>query len=151
MRNVVLIGHPDPARLEELVDTFEANNFRCLTAQSGAEALSSVARYGPQLAVLHVDLPEVEGTDVCLRIKQEEATKKVGVLLIGKDGSEERFVGAEVGADAYLAEPYDDDALLEKVRELFDTLHLNVRQYISEDAETGDGGDASDDDDGRQR
>ena len=40
---------------------------------------------------------------------------------------------------------------VEKVRELFDTLHLNVRQYISEDAETGDGGDASDDDDGRQR
>ena len=127
MRNVVLIADPDPFRLEVLLDGFEAMGFQCLTATTGSDALATAGSYVPQLAILHAELPEVEGTDVCLRLKQEPRTQKIAVLLIGKDAHEERFVGSEVGADAYLPEPYTEEDLFVRVRQMFDELRLNDR------------------------
>ena len=127
MRNVLLIAHPDPARLEALVDGLAAEGYQCLAAATGTEALATAANYVPKLAVLHTELPEVQGTDVCLRLKQEPKTQGVAVLLIGKDATEERFVGQEVGADAYLPEPYTDRALFNEIRGLFRKLTLNAR------------------------
>jgi len=127
MRNVVLLALRDQEVAEGLVDKLEAAGFSCLLAESGSAALATAQSYKPQLAVLHADLPEVQGTDVCLRLKQEPATQGIAVLLIGKDAAQERFVGTEVGADAYLAEPCTDDVVGEKIREMFSTLLLNAR------------------------
>ena len=127
MRNVVLIAHPEAERQEILVDGLEKLGYLCLTAASGGEALATAASYQPQLAVIHTDLPEVEGTDVCLRLKQEVGTETIAVLLIGKDSHQERFVGTEVGADAYMSEPYRDEDLFDKIRDLFRSLVLNAR------------------------
>jgi len=127
MRNVILIAAPDEERLEAMSECLETAGYRCLTAMSGAAALATAASYAPQLAILFADLPEVQGTDVCLRLKQEGATAHVAVVLIGKDSPQERFVATEVGADRYLADPVDDKTLLDAVRELFSKLVLNAR------------------------
>lgn len=127
MRNLVLIAHADPLRLESLADALDAAGYRCLTALTGGDALATAASYGPQLAIVHVDLPDVQGTDVCLRLKQEPGTAATALLLIGKDSTQERFVGTEVGADAYLAEDAGEEIIVAKVRDLFRTLVLNAR------------------------
>jgi DNA-binding response OmpR family regulator len=127
MRNLVLIACADDLLLKTLASTLEKAGFVCLTANSGAEALATALGYGPQLAILHADLPDVQGTDVCLRLKQEPKTEKIAVLLVGKDTMQERFVGQEVGADAYLVGPCAGDTLVQKVRELYSALVLNAR------------------------
>lgn len=127
MRNIVLVAHPDPERVEALCDSLSDCGYSCLTAQTGPEAMATALNYRPQLAVLHVDLPEVQGTDVCLRLKQEEATQKMAIMLIGKESVQERFVSKEVGADVYVSEPVDNSVIIEKVRDLFSNLLLNAR------------------------
>jgi DNA-binding response OmpR family regulator len=62
-------------------------------------------------------LPDVQGTDVCLTLKQEQPS--IAVILLGPESKQERFVGNEVGADAFLVEPVESAKLVEKVREVF--------------------------------
>ncbi len=117
MQRVVLIAHTDEARIEQYLDALDAAGFHCLAARTGSEALEAAASYGPDVAVLQIDLPEVQGTDVCLRLKQEQS--RLAVVLLGKESQQERFVGREVGADAFLIEPVEAPALVEKVKEVF--------------------------------
>jgi DNA-binding response OmpR family regulator len=119
VQKVVLIAHEDPATMERLLDALDATGFRCLAAHTGSEALTTAASYRPQVAVLQIELAEVQGTDVCLRLKQEAATQEMLVLLLGTESAQERFVSNEVGADAFLVEPVDNDQLVATVRELF--------------------------------
>ena len=126
MKNVVLIADPDPERLQTLVDRLEKAGFHTLTATNGSEALRTASGYSPQLAVLPAELPELQGTEVCLRLKQDPQTEKIVVVLVGKDSSlEDRFVGEQVGADAYITLPIDDAALVARVKELFEERKLN--------------------------
>ena len=126
MKNVVLVADPDPDRLAALVKRLETAGFHCLTASSGSEALRTASGYSPQLAVLPAELPELQGTEVCLRLKQDPQTEGIVVVLLGKDSSlEDRFVGEQVGADAYVAAPTDDKALVARIKELFEERGLN--------------------------
>jgi two-component system, OmpR family, response regulator len=127
MRNLVLFAHPEPAKLEELTDKLEGRGYRCLTARSGDEALAAVAQYAPQLVIAHADLPELQGTEVCLRLKQDPSTETIAVLLIAKEGAEERFVSNEVGADGYITEPFAAEELCTRVSDMFHALQLNAR------------------------
>lgn len=115
MRNVVLIAHEDPALVERYLDALDAAGFNCLTTHDGSGALATALNYSPALCILQVNLPEVQGTDVCLRLKQEVADLRV--VLLGSDTPQERFVSNEVGANAFLAEPVDPETLVSTVKQ----------------------------------
>src|SRR5687767_13951597 len=101
MRNLVLLAHPDPAAIQPVSDGLEAMGYHTLTAASGAEALAQVMRYSPQMVIARADLPEIQGTEVCLRLKQDPATETIAVVLLVKsDNFGDRFVSEQVGADA---------------------------------------------------
>ncbi len=114
-----MISHSDEALVEKYLDALDATGFRCLVARTGSEALTTAATYKPQLAVLQIDLPDVQGTDVCLTLKQEQP--EIAVILLGREDQQERFVGTEVGADAFLSEPVEPARLVDKVRDVFAT------------------------------
>lgn len=118
MRYVVLIAHHDPALVEQYLDALDDAGFHCVTTDSGTGALETALSYKPAVAIIEADLPEVQGTDVCLRLKQEEATHDVSVVLLGKDNAQERFVGTEVGANMFMVEPVAATALVQAVRDL---------------------------------
>jgi PleD family two-component response regulator len=131
MRNLVLLAHPDADVAERLAEGLEALGFNTLTAQSGEEALASVLRYSPQMVIARADLPSIQGTEVCLRLKQDPSTESIGIILIAKDDSAgTRFVSDQVGADAYLVEPIDEAALSAKVSEMFRALQLNAKSLL---------------------
>ena len=119
MQRVVLIAHHDREIAERYLDALDRSGYACLVVGTGAEALETAVGYKPQVAVIAIELPEVQGTDVCLRLKHEETSKDISVLLLGTDSTQERFVSNEVGADGFLVEPVEADKLVEKVRELF--------------------------------
>ena len=124
MRNVVLVAHRDPDTLEKYLDALDAAGFNCLATSSGSDALEAGLSYGPQFAVLQVELGDVQGTDVCLRLKQERAG--IVIVILGRDTKDERFVSQEIGADLLLVEPVDAPTLVKEVK----ALHARVARAI---------------------
>lgn len=133
MRNLVLLAHPDDDALRTLVERLEKHGFNCLRALTGTEAMASVLQYAPQMVIAATDLPELQGTEVCLRLKQDPATEAIAVLLLGqKESSQERFVGSQVGADAYIPAPWDPEELAKRVADMFVTEKLNAKSFLKD-------------------
>src|SRR5262249_2070535 len=84
-----------------------------------AEGLEIAAREQPDLALLDVMMPEMDGFEACRRLKDDEATRHIPVVLVtALDGRADRIAGLEAGADEFLTKPIDDVLLFARVRSL---------------------------------
>jgi two-component system, OmpR family, response regulator len=110
----ILIVDDDP-RLRDLVRlALERAGHAVLTAADGRQALTHAAREAPDLIVLDVGLPEMDGFEVCRRIR---ATSEVPILfLTARDDEIDRIVGLELGADDYVTKPFSPRELVARVR-----------------------------------
>jgi PAS domain S-box-containing protein len=108
--------------------------FEVMEAASGQEALR-LAREQPDLVVLDVNLPDVDGFEVCRRIKGESDTATIPVLYLSAAyrGPEHRVQGLDMGADAYLTQPVDPRELVATVNALLRARH--VRDAVRESEE----------------
>jgi DNA-binding response OmpR family regulator len=118
MDRVVLVAGEDTTQVDAIVQGLEGAGFSCLTARSGDEALAVAARYSPQLVLLPAALPELEGTEVCLRLKQDTETEAMIVILLAEEAADDyAFVAEQVGADDYLVGPLDAKRLVKRVEQ----------------------------------
>lgn len=86
------------------------------TAATGATALAEIRRQRPDLVVLDVMLPDITGLEVCRRLRREESTSRLPVLMLTAKGEEvDRVVGFEVGADDYVVKPFSPRELLLRI------------------------------------
>lgn len=114
----ILIVDDEADLVAILEDRFEALGFEVLTARNGAEALERAAER-PDIVVLDLMMPELNGFQVCRRIKDDpELASTPVIMLTAKDTEADRFWGAEVGADLYLAKPADPAAVVQHVERL---------------------------------
>jgi len=89
------------------------------TAFSGAEALEKIARRLPDLVLLDVMMPGMDGYEVCRRLRQSAATAHLPIVMVtALDKASDRDAGLEAGADDYLIKPIDDDVLFPAIRRL---------------------------------
>jgi two-component system, OmpR family, phosphate regulon response regulator PhoB len=107
----------DEADLAELVSfNLRESGHQVTTASNGSTALAEVRRMKPDLVVLDVMLPDVSGFEVCRRIRRDEATAGIPVLMLTAKGTEvDRVVGFEVGADDYVVKPFSPRELTLRV------------------------------------
>jgi DNA-binding response OmpR family regulator len=104
----ILIADDNPDLIAILASRFRALGFEVLEAPNGAAALESVKKQRPELALLDVMMPELNGYQVCRRIKEDPTLKGTRVVLLtAKDSEADKFWGHEVGADLYLTKPLD--------------------------------------------
>lgn len=90
-----------------------------LTATNGAEALEKVANQSPDIVLLDVMMPGMDGFEVCRRIKSDPATAHIPVVMVtALTDSADRIKGLEAGADDFLSKPLNDTALMSRVRSL---------------------------------
>lgn len=90
-----------------------------LTATNGQEALDKVATQSPDIVLLDVMMPGMDGFEVCKRIKSDPATAHVPVVMVtALTDSSDRIKGLEAGADDFLSKPLNDTALMSRVRSL---------------------------------
>ena len=82
--------------------------------RSGGEALAEVDRAGPRLVVLDIGLPDMDGFEVCRRIRARSAVPIV--MLTARDEEPDRVVGFEVGADDYVPKPFSPRELVARVK-----------------------------------
>jgi DNA-binding response OmpR family regulator len=105
----------DEPNIADLVDLYLARDgFRVLKAGTGAAGLDAVKDHRPRLVVLDVGLPDIDGLEVCKRIR---ATSRVPVIfLTARDGEVDRVLGLELGADDYVTKPFSPAELVARVK-----------------------------------
>lgn len=101
--------------LEQTLDPLVDAGVDLLTASNGGEALELITRERPELVLLDVMMPVMNGFDVCKRVKADVALVSTFVMMLTAKGQElDRVTGAEVGADLYLTKPFDPDDVLRR-------------------------------------
>lgn len=113
----ILVVDDDPPVLDLLVRILKRDGYTTITATNGADALDLVGREAPDLILLDVTMPILDGFAVCQRLKDNEATALIPVtMLTGLDDREHRQRGLEVGADDFLTKPFDHSLLRARIR-----------------------------------
>jgi len=95
--------------------------YQVLTAADGEEAMRLIEQERPDLVVLDIMMPKMDGYEVCRRLRQDEQLKGIPVILLSAKGrAVDREVGLQAGADDYITKPFSPRKLLEKIRDLLD-------------------------------
>jgi class 3 adenylate cyclase len=110
---------------------------RVLTAQSGADALSLLENEDVDVVLLDILMPEMDGYEVCRRIRSSPATEFLPVVMITAGGPEQRLAALEAGADDFVTKPFDKSELLARVASLarIKRYHDTIRRQAAELAE----------------
>ncbi len=108
----------DEANIVELTTLYlEQEGFRVQSASDGARALEMIARQPPALMVLDLMLPQVDGWEVCRRVRGgSEAPDLPIIMLTARDDDVDKIVGLELGADDYLSKPFNPRELVARVK-----------------------------------
>ncbi|WP_316861654.1 PleD family two-component system response regulator [uncultured Cohaesibacter sp.] len=115
----VLVVDDIPANVKLLEARLSAEYFDVLCAQSGAEALEILSSAMVDIVLLDVMMPEMDGFEVCRRIKQNPLTMHIPVVMVtALDQVSDRVAGLQAGADDFLTKPVNDLALISRVKSL---------------------------------
>jgi len=119
MSNRILIVEDDPDIAQLVARYLDKAGFATEVAVSGRDALQVVGARPPDLLVLDVMLPQVDGLEVCRMLRAGAATSALPIIMLTARAEEsERIVGLELGADDYLAKPFSPGELVARVRAL---------------------------------
>lgn len=117
MATHVLVVEDEPDIRNLLVLHLEREGFAARTARTGAEVLRQVKTAPPDLILLDLMLPELDGLEVCRRLRGDPATASIPVIMLTARGEEvDRVVGLELGADDYVSKPFSPKELLARIR-----------------------------------
>jgi phosphate regulon transcriptional regulator PhoB len=117
MATQVLVVEDEPDIRDLVVFHLQREGFRTRTARTGAEALKQIRGVPPDLVLLDLMLPELDGMEVCRRLRSDPATAAIPVIMLTAKGEEvDRVVGLEMGADDYVTKPFSPKELLARVR-----------------------------------
>jgi DNA-binding response OmpR family regulator len=120
----ILIVEDDPDIAELVGRYLDKAGFITEVVASGREALVAIVARPPELVVLDLMLPHVDGLEVCRVIRSNEATAAIPIIMLTARAEEsERIVGLELGADDYLAKPFSPNELVARVRALLRRAH----------------------------
>lgn len=115
----ILVVDDEADLVEMLKMRLEANNYEVMFAYDGQEALDKARKEKPDLIILDLMLPKMDGYKVCRMLKFDEKYKKIPIILFTARAQEsDQKMGKEVGADAYVTKPFEPKVLLGKIEEL---------------------------------
>jgi DNA-binding NtrC family response regulator len=127
-RPKVLVVDDVPANLNILRDALEKEAYRIFAATSGQGALRLAAANQPDLILLDVVMPEMDGYEVCRRLKADEATREIPVIFItARDDKESLLRGFKAGGVDYIVKPFAEEEVLARAR-----THLEISRLSRE-------------------
>ena len=117
MSSRVLIVEDEPDIRELVVHHLKREGYQVSAASSGEEALRQVHAAPPDLVILDLMMPAMDGLEVCRRLRQDPATTSLPIVMLTAKGEEvDRVLGLEIGADDYVVKPFSPKELLARVR-----------------------------------
>lgn len=134
MANKTILVVDDEADILQLIQyNLEKEGYKTLTTASGEEALREARRHLPNLIVLDLMLPGLDGIEVCKQLRSSEDTKYIPILMVTAKSEESDIItGLEVGADDYITKPFSPKVLIARVRAI---LRRSRRNPINEGRE----------------
>lgn len=115
----VLIVDDEPSLVDVLVYNFNKEGFEVATASDGREALQKCRTHVPDLVILDLMLPVMDGLQVCRQIRSDPRLKNVRILMLTAKGEEtDEVIGFHMGADDYVSKPFRPRPLIERAKAL---------------------------------
>ena len=122
----ILVVDDEEDVLELVKYNLEKNGYRVTTASTGEEAINKARSILPNLVLLDLMLPGIDGLEVCKQLKSNPKTEHVPVIMLTAKGEEsDVVVGLEVGADDYITKPFSPKVLIARIRRI---LHRSIAQ-----------------------
>ena len=127
---LIVEDEPDIAQLVKLY--LEKDGFRASIAKTGVEALTLIKSGSPDLLILDLMLPEIDGIEVCKRLRNASDTALLPILMLtAKSEESDTIIGLELGADDYVTKPFSPKTLVARVKALFRRLERTEDQKQS--------------------
>jgi len=126
MNEVILVVDDEPKIVKQARDYLERSGYRVLEAGDGKTALAQVRHERPDLIVLDLNLPEMDGLDVCRALRRESDVPII--MLTARVDETDRLIGLELGADDYITKPFSPRELVARVRAVLRRVRGGVHQ-----------------------
>jgi two-component system alkaline phosphatase synthesis response regulator PhoP len=126
MNEVILVVDDEPKIVKQARDYLEQSGYRVLEAGDGKTALAQARHERPDLVVLDLNLPGMDGLDVCRALRRESDVPII--MLTARVDETDRLIGLELGADDYITKPFSPRELVARVRAVLRRVQGGVRQ-----------------------
>ena len=124
MPKEILIVDDEPGVVVPLQFLMEQQGYNVMTAHRGEDALDLIFQYKPDLVLLDIMLPGIDGYEVCEIIRLNPNYRDVKIIFLTAKSSEVEFAkGMALGADAYITKPFSNTELIAKVKELLENTY----------------------------
>lgn len=115
----ILIVDDESTFLEALQVRLEANGYSVVSASDGQEGLEKAKEEKPDMILLDVMMPKMNGYQVCRELKQNPETKGIKIIMLTAKAQEsDKFWGQECGTDSYVTKPFENEELLKRIEEV---------------------------------
>jgi len=123
----------DETDIQELIRyNLEKEGYRITSTLTGEEGISQIEAIFPDLILLDLMLPGIDGFEVCRRLKSDDETKKIPIIMITAKGEESDIVsGLELGADDYITKPFKPRILIARIRSVLRRTKKNFNEDTS--------------------
>lgn len=120
-KSKILVVDDEPDIVETVSFMLQARNFDVITASDGLEGLAKVRSEHPDLTLLDIMMPGMDGYDVCIKLKKDKDTMNMPVIMLTAKGENEAVMRAhKSGADDYIVKPFSLPTLVSKLNKLLD-------------------------------
>jgi len=125
MTKKILVCDDEPYILMALTDAVEMEGYECVTAINGREALERARETLPDLIMLDIMMPFMDGFEVCRELKADAATRDIPIIMLtAKSQQVDIQKGKDAGADDYITKPFRPSTLRKKFNEVLDARHI---------------------------
>ncbi|MCK4419050.1 response regulator [Candidatus Aerophobetes bacterium] len=115
----ILIADDHPKAVELVRVTLEGRNYEIVDASNGKETLKKARLEKPDLVLLDVVMPKMDGFEVCRKLKKDPQTKEIPIIMLTAKGQAvDKKKGRQIGARDYITKPFSPSALLVKIEEI---------------------------------
>jgi DNA-binding response OmpR family regulator len=135
---VILLVDDNEVNLKLLYETLDGKGYRLLIARSGEDALRIAAKAHPDLVLLDIMMPGIDGYETCARLKAQESTvDSVVIFLTALQSSQEKVRGLSLGAVDFITKPFDPDEIVARVSRQLE-VHLRHKSLLDENRRLAD-------------
>jgi DNA-binding response OmpR family regulator len=121
VKQKILVVDDEPEAVELVEFNLKGAGYEVATAGDGAEALNKARRIQPNLIILDVMMPEIDGMEVCKLLRRDPATSTIPIIMLTAKASEvDRVLGLELGADDYVVKPFSPRELVLRVKKILE-------------------------------
>jgi signal transduction histidine kinase/DNA-binding response OmpR family regulator len=125
----ILVAEDSPTQAEQLQYILEEHGYGLVVARNGLEALAAIERRPPTLVISDVVMPQMDGYQLCSRIKHADNLRNIPVILLTSLSDPADVVrGLECGADSFIFKPYDEQYLLDRISCILANRHLRENE-----------------------